>query len=684
MTAEAKVLNSGAAARRAGVTWSAAIILLAGFVALAVRMAWTTSATFDEPGFIVAGYSYQHPRGPQICTTNLRLVPLWLAAPGRFLGPKLPAALVEHPGSNVTGDINLGRAFLADPRNDGTALLRVSRCANILLGVVLGTVLFVWSRRIHGDAGALLTLGLFCLNPVIIANSAIATTDLGTALLFVISVGVLWRLLHRVTPGNVVGCGIAIGALAAAKLSWFVVLPIAAVLVLLRRFSPAALELQIGSRPFPARHRAAALLGAGIGVATVAYATVWLVYGFRFTPGQPLPPEAWFADLRGPPTLFQRTITALRDARLLPEGYLFDMASFASSGGGRRAFLAGNYSIDGWWYFFPVVWFLKSPLSFLVALLLAAAATFASHRATPRFDRRSLRHGLLPLAVLGGIYLLVAMAGPLNIGIRHLLPVYPVLFVLAAGVVGWPAISRRLRLAGLAGLLGWSATEAASVHPEYLAYINVFGGGARNGYRVLADSSYDWGQDLPAFEHWLNARATERPAARIYFSYFGNAELARFSGRAVLLPQYIELRPITAYPLGAGTYVISATMLDTLFGPLMGPWRPSYENQYQGLAADLRRLETALGAGGRAQVDMLMAQEGVSWWQERILLFDHFRFARLCAMLRHREPSSRITRTLLVYELDDDDLRAALLGPPAEMREDYRVKGDALQPGKSR
>ncbi len=647
-------------------TLALAAALLSAFAAWAWHDARTHSATFDEPGFLVAGTSYLTLGAPEIATTNLRLAPLWLAAPLLPLNLQLPEIIAKLPAPIVGADSDLGRVFLADARHDGAALLRRGRAAAIALGVALGAVLFAWSRRLHGDAAGLLTLALFCLNPVIVSNSALATTDIAVTLAFVAATWTAWRLLHRITILNGVAAGLAIGALLATKLSGLLIAPIIAVLLAVRlateqpRFAPRQwLRLAL------------ALAGAG----AIAWATIWAAYGLRYSTGTPMTPEAWAAIYANDSSL-STVAEWLHAHRLMPETWLVDLRVFASSSSHRRTFLLGEHALDGWWYFFPVVWFFKTPLAVQLALALGAvAASFAWKNNRPR--ALAALYALTPVVTLGLIYGVVTMTGQLNIGIRHWLPVFPLVFVAAGLVVKlpWP----RIRLAAGALIVAWSAFDAWGVRDHPLAFVNPLGGGTAHGYRTVVDSSFEWGGDLPALERWLANRATA-PDARppVYFSFFGNADLARFKIDAVLLPQSFDLRPPSAYGLGPGTYVISATMLQGVYGEVNGPWRPSLERAYVELTAAMQRFQAA--NTDRAALDRFIAQEGVEIWKQRIRAYDWLRFARLCAWLRQREPSDRVTPGLLVYDLTAQNLSDALTGPPAELRPDNAIKGTDFLP----
>jgi hypothetical protein len=132
------------------------------------------------------------------------------------------------------------------------------------------------------------------------------------------------------------------------------------------------------------------------------------------------------------------------------------------------------------------------------------------------------------LALPPGVYLLSSMLANMNIGVRHVLPIYGFLYV-GGGVVGAAAIRRWGRKATLAvaGLAAGIAVETLSATPDFLAFFNVAAGGERNGINLLADSNLDWGQDLPLLAQWQK----QHPEINLYLSYFGMTDPAAYGIR---------------------------------------------------------------------------------------------------------------------------------------------------------
>jgi hypothetical protein len=263
--------------------------------------------------------------------------------------------------------------------------------------------------------------------------------------------------------------------------------------------------------------------------------------------------------------------------------------------------------------------------------------------------------------VLLVVYLGAAIVVRFDVGSRHLLPAYAPLFILAGAAAAWDG--RKWARAALLASVVWLLAENLRVGSDHMAYFNELAGGPGQGHRVLVDSSLEWGQHLPALETWLAQRADSTP---VYFAYFGYADLRRFRlDRVTRLPSFIDERDeVAPAPLRPGTYVISATLLHTLYGATPGPWTPSYELAYRSLRPAMRRLEADVAKGHRPTPDEAA----------RYRRYDGLRFARLAECLRAREPDERITYSTLVYEVTAAELQQALSAGGNENRSDSRQR----------
>src|SRR5664280_2540988 len=322
-----------------------------------------------------------------------------------------------------------------------------------------------------------------------------------------------------------------------------------------------------------------------------------------------------------------------------------------------RDSLNGAYSTTGWVAFFPYAFLVKTFLAELGVFALAGSVV-ATHWWTAG-ARRILNesHRVAPLLVLFTVYGAFSLASHLNIGHRHILPIYPILFI-AAGVIARPAATRWLRLTAVA-LAGCAVVESMAIRPHYLAYFNVFAGGPANGWRHLIDSSLDWGQDLQGLARWL--RSHQRSGEVVYLANPGMSD-AQYEGIPAepLAPYYYGYKPRRWQELKPGIYCVCATELQDVYSPFRGPWTPAWEIEYQGL---LHGMRAELATGKR---DSLIAEFG-NGPSKPLWDLDRLRFARLAQYLRLRRPDAMIGYSILIYRLSAEEVHAAVDGSPAEL-----------------
>jgi hypothetical protein len=224
---------------------------------------------------------------------------------------------------------------------------------------------------------------------------------------------------------------------------------------------------------------------------------------------------------------------------------------------GHGAFLMGQVSIHGWWYYFPVAFLLKTPLPTLLFLGVAAWDTV----------RRARWREEAPLLFFPAAYFGFALASSLNIGFRYILPIVPFIITYAAKVAGltWlrPTWLRRYALPVLMVLY---AGTSLRLHPHYLAYFNLLAGGPEGGYRYLVDSNLDWGQDLKLLKAYLDEQGVDE----VWLGYLGTADPAYYGIRYRSLFVPGTSRPAEGFfPINPapGWYAVSATVLQGAYSP---------------------------------------------------------------------------------------------------------------------
>jgi len=171
---------------------------------------------------------------------------------------------------------------------------------------------------------------------------------------------------------------------------------------------------------------------------------------------------------------------------------------------GRSSFLMGKYSITGWFYYFFVAFFLKTPIPFL--LLLAATAFLK-----PLWQKDRMLYILWPAA----FYFALSCYSKVNIGHRHIMPVYPFLILWVSGI--YPLIKNNWQKLLFGALLCLYALCAVKTSPWHLSYFNEFIKSPDEGYKYMTDSNLDWGQGLKELSKYLKEQGIDS----IYFCYFG-------------------------------------------------------------------------------------------------------------------------------------------------------------------
>ena len=585
--------------------------LLLLYTLLAGWAAREQCATFDEPVHATAAWLHLR-HGNFQC--NMEHPPLW----------KYWAALPNGPAAlNVDLQSPQWRAVQQLPRLQQewcfNTLYRTpgvrpddfifrSRLMLLLLAAALGAVTALWAWRLGGPLAGLTATALFALDPNFLGHGALVTNDVACALALTALAFSVWRLGQRATWGRVAGVALlcALGPL--VKFTALLFLPLAALLLGFRACLPTSWEFcgRVLERR-RSRLLAAALQVLLIGV--TSFALLWAGYGFRFRPAPASdtavnigrmvagtrelevlarhpdvsPTRQELSQWRPGPVL--SALQLANDRRLLPQAWLGGMMFAYGASRFRPSFLCGQYSTVGWWYYFPLAMLFKTPTLTLVAFLLCGAVGVAwLARSRPGLlDERwwSLGCLLAPPAV----FLVAAMASRLNIGLRHVLPVYPFLFILC-GIAAGMAWRRWRRPCGLAlgVVMVGLALETALAAPHYLSFFNTPSGGARGGLRLLGDSNLDWGQDLNLLAAWQRVH----PSEKLYLCYFGEADPAYYGIRYTNLPGGSEHGPAPELPREAGVLAVSATHLQGIY------FDPSLRRIY----APLRRKRPLAVLGG--------------------------------------------------------------------------------------
>ncbi len=655
-------------------------LLLAVYAALSVAASLHKGVSYDEGEQLAVGYNIWANRDFRMEGADGDLIKRWATLPYLITQPRLPTK--NNEDWRQARAYVYGYEFMFYKGNAAEWLLLQGRVMAVLLGVLTGWLVFWCSRELFGVAGGLCSLMLFVFSSHMLAFGALVSTDMSTCLVLLGATWSVWRVLHQVTWGRLAASLFFCSLLMLAKLSSLAIFPVTLTLVLVKLFSGLPLEWKLGHpRWFKSPgSQAAVFSGLFLLHGLVAWATLWAHYDFRFAsspdPANPAIKLADYVIFDSVDPRVESFMNGLYNRHLLPEGFLKGVASLLATNEERQSFMDGQWYFGGSTvFFFHTIWDKTSPTLFILAVLglggwwwvrrssgyppgpVAGPAAWAS--LPPLYNA-------MPYFVLIAIFLVIAIIQDVDIGHRHIMPIYPPLYVLVGGSFAfiWLRLRRWGRLL-LVLLPAYHVAECVTLYPDYLTYFSPLVGGPAKGYQHLVDSSLDWGMDFPAVKQWLdeNDPGNRTP---VFLAYFGVDDPEYYGINAIRLPGMPDWRLKRTYPLAPGIYIISATLYESVYSIAFGPWSTENENQYQAAKNYVKLYAAAVR--NPARLKALLKQHPLLFWDKQYGDFDRLRFARLCAWLRrHRPiPDANCANTMLVWHLSQKDLEDALLGPPPD------------------
>jgi hypothetical protein len=521
-------------------------LLLVHFTLLAGGV-WNKSATVDEFVHVPAGCYYWKTGDFSLSGVNPPLLRLWSTLPLLLVKHPVPFA---HPPSQRSDDYpwKFGEWFMNWNWDHYDRLMTLARVSVMLLSVVTGWVLFVWARRRYGVWAGLTALGLFVIEPNVLAHGGLATLDTGMMLAFVLTLFFLDRFLQSGAWWRVVVMGVCLAAACLVKFSGLVVAAGVATVFLLSvlRGRPARFDVDVpGEGRFREGRRRLVYQSAVIlpAVALVVLAVINAEYGFAGSFQRLGGSEFRSAALQG----LARSPLGLLPVPL-PREYIrgLDGQQWSVEQGETVNYLNGRWSETGWWYYYLEAFLLKVPLPHLLLMGLGAVSVL--------LVRTERRDGAWMMVTMGVVYwALHSFGSNKNIGLRYMLPIFPLCCILAGRsmllVARFSGVARKVCVGVIVLLAAWGATESLRIFPDYLAYFNQAAGGPEGGPRYLLDSNIDWGQDLKGFADYLKTHQRYRDTP-VYLAYFG-----------YVYPEHYGIKPGKLYPGARGIVAISVNLL---------------------------------------------------------------------------------------------------------------------------
>ncbi|MBU3901612.1 glycosyltransferase family 39 protein [Patescibacteria group bacterium] len=517
-------------------TNSLAALMLLFMLGLAYFSMLGDSAIMDEVAHLPAGYSY-------ITQLDMRLNPEHpplvkdLAGGAIWLYAKITGTTINFPENipawqtAVNGQWDFGFDFLYRSGNDADKLILLGRLPMLLILLILGIYVFKWTRQLAGSAAALLSLFLYAFSPTFIAHGRFVTTDVAAAAGIFIASYYFVRWLKNPSAKNLIVAGLVFGLAQTAKFSVFLLIFLFTFIALLWVYLKTREDKKLGRNFY--QYFGGTILLYAIGYALI----VWPIYLFHVA-HYPVDRQV------------QDTVANLKTFGLRPIANLIIwlagvpiLRALAQYGlglamvlqravGGNTTYFLGEINNSGWPLYFPIVYLIKETLTLHILTFTAlfyGLWQFIKNRIYRWYNFHDwLQQNIAQVLMLAfiALYWYSSLQSILNIGVRHVLPTFPFVFLLISRQVSlWlenidtvkPA--RILKYAFVIILIIWQAVSVISVYPSFLAYFNESINGPTNGYKYVTDSNLDWGQDLKRLTAWVEANKIDK----IRLHYFGGA-----------------------------------------------------------------------------------------------------------------------------------------------------------------
>lgn len=455
--------------------------LVAGLLLVFFLMAFLSmrndAAVVDEVSHLTAGYMYIKMQDYRYNEEHPPLVKMIAAIPLLALNPELP--LVSLDKNKQPDQWEFAKEFLYSGVNNPDQLFFWARLPMIFIGILLGYYVYRWSKELYGTKAALFALTLYIFSPLIIGHTKFVHTDIPLATAMFITVYYFSKWLQHPIKKYLIVTGVWLGIANAVKFTGIYLFPILTGIYSYYYYDKILHRDVTNIKKNERKKELGDAIKNGCIMLIIAAAVVSATYFFVYTP---------------------RYIDGMK--------VVIEHAKI-----GHETFLFGEHSVQGWWYYFPLAFLIKTPIAFLMFMGIASVGMF--------YKRRELktRGALLEVILLlpPGVYFIAFVFNHINIGVRHILPIMPFLFVWISEIINKSCEEKKTKIlfsTSIIVLLLWYVIASIGVLPYSLAYFNEFVG-QNNGHKYLLDSNIDWGQDGKRLQQWLDERKMNNKNTRV-------------------------------------------------------------------------------------------------------------------------------------------------------------------------
>ncbi len=539
------------------------LVIIASSAFFLFSAAHGDSAIFDETAHIVAGYTYVHAMDYRFNPEHPPLIKMIAALPLAF-----QSISFAHSGGywdGVNQEWWAGNTFLYKSGNDANRIIFWARLGPIIVTLLLIFMTYVFALEVAGRWWALLPAFLVGFSPIILANGHYVTTDTGAAFGIMLALFFFIRFTLARNRTNLIAAGAAFGIAQSIKFSAALLIPFFLIafgaflaIPLIREWSVLATQARVRKL----RRTLMTYVLSLAGIFVIGYAgIVWPLYRYatwNYPAAKQVADTGLLLQNSSHRIAADLTIRAASDPILRPfaEYSLGVLMVLQREAEGNNAFFLGQVSSRGWPDYFPLVYLMKESIPALIVVLLglflgcwhiAGRARGTIREILSRIGEFiEVQFAEFCMITFVLLYWAMSVSSPLNIGVRHILPTIPFFYILATGAIKkWFAAEPKLvphtrmekignaahsflggwiKSALIIGIIVWLTAETASASPYFLSSFNEIFGGRDGGYAYVADSNFDWGQDLLWLRLWTDANLS--PSDKIAVDYFGGGDPA--------------------------------------------------------------------------------------------------------------------------------------------------------------
>jgi len=507
-------------------TYIIATILLIFLFFISFSSILEDTLTFDETAHVTAGYSYLIKKDMRVNPEHPPLVKNIAAFPLLFLNLNFPSDSpnwTQEQPPRWWVQFDLANDFIYNSKNNPDKIMLFSRTVMILFLLLLGFLIFHFARKKYGNKAGLISLFLFSFSPTFLAHGRLINTDIGAAFGALLSFYFWLRFFEKPSKKNVLLAGITFGIALSLKFSLVLLIPTFVIITLVYAL--------LQEKPFYQllKYSLLSFLAGVIGMVFVVF-PLYQYHVYNYPPERQARDAEYILETFGNRTIVSGIIYSSEKPFLRPfaQYFLGLFTAMQRVDGGNTTFFLGEISSGSFKSYFPTVYFIKETLTFHILTIISLALLFLYILKYRLFQRPiyALREYFAEFSmfVFMAIYWYTSINSNLNIGVRHLLPVFPFAFILVGGAISKINFSKSFKIL-LFALFSFQIYSVISIYPHFLAYFNETVT-PQKGHLYVVDSNLDWGQDLKRLKNLLN----EKEIDFIYIDYFGGGNLDYYLG----------------------------------------------------------------------------------------------------------------------------------------------------------